>query len=192
MISVQPAGAIATRTAWRIDPAPSSVRLSVRHLMISRIRGQFHDLEGTVRLDQVVFRQSSVVVAIGAGSIDTGVPERDLRLRSVDFLDVAEFPRIAFLSRRIEGTPGRFRIVGDLTLHGVRRLVTLEASCEGRTRMPGAGERIGFSATATLDRRDFGLGWSQPLESGDLVVGHEATAQIELEAARIEAWGQQP
>jgi polyisoprenoid-binding protein YceI len=184
--TMQPAVTGPTRTGWRIDPAHSTVQFSVRHLMISRIRGRFHEIEGSVQLDEVVFQRSSVEVGIGAGSIDTGLPERDLHLRSVDFLDAPEFPRIAFWSRRIEGTPERFRIVGDLTLHGVKRQVTLDAVFEGRSQMPGAGERIGFSATTTLDRRDFGLTWNQALESGGVLVGHEVAVQIELEATRKE------
>lgn len=173
-----------TTTTWQIDPAHSNVEFAVKHLMISTVRGRFADVTGTVTTNGTP-EGSHIEVRIAAGSIDTRQAQRDQHLVSADFLDVANFPEITFVSTKI--TPkgdDEFSIVGDLTIRGVTRPVTLEATSEGRGMDPWGGERAGFSATGKFDRRDFGLTYNQALEAGGVVVGNDLKLTIDVELTR--------
>jgi polyisoprenoid-binding protein YceI len=172
----------ATRT-WAIDPAHSEAQFTVRHMMFAKVRGHFAKVSGTIELDQNDVSRSSVDVTIDPASIDTREPQRDAHLRSADFLDVEKFPSITFKSRSVtpHGT-GRLTIVGDLTIHGVTREATLDATEGGRGKDPWGNERIGFAATTRIDRRDFGLHWNQALETGGWLVGHDVDIDLEVEA----------
>jgi polyisoprenoid-binding protein YceI len=152
---------------YTIDPAHSVAEFAVKHLMISTVKGAFRDLEGVIHIDQVEPQRSSVDATICTDSIDTGVEMRDDHLRSDDFLDVERFPTITFRSTSVERSQdGRWRIAGELTLRGVSRLLVLDTAFEGRVRDPWGRERIGFTATTSLNRRDFGLTYSDALEAG--------------------------
>ena len=184
MTAVSGASARATPTTWQIDPAHTHVEFSVKHLMIAKVKGRFGTLSGTIHR-AADLAASSVEVDIDAASIDTREPQRDNHLRSADFLHAEQFPTLTFRSRRIlPGTGGTFRIVGDLTIRGVTREVTLEASDEGRAGDPWGNERAAFSATTTIDRRDYGLTWNQALEAGGVMVGHEVRITLEVEAVK--------
>jgi polyisoprenoid-binding protein YceI len=179
--AVQP---VSTPTTWQIDAAHTQVEFAVRHLMISTVRGRFGDVAGTLTVPDGDFGKASVVATIGAASIDTREPQRDAHLRSADFFDVEAFPSITFTSRRVERDPrdgDRLLLVGDLTLHGVTREVTLAVTVEGRGRDPWGGERTGFSATGRISRKDFGLVWNQLLETGGVAVGDEVKISIDAE-----------
>lgn len=174
----------AAGTAWQIDPAHTHVEFSVKHLMIARVKGRFAGVSGTVELAPGL-AGSTVDVAIDAASIDTRDAKRDAHLRSADFFDVERFPELTFRSRRVIPTGmGEFSIVGDLTIRGVTREVTLEVADEGRNTDPWGGERAGFSATTEIDRRDFGLTWNQALETGGVLVGNEVRIALEVELVR--------
>ncbi len=176
-----------TVTQWRVDHAHSTVEFAVKHMMITTVRGRFHDLDGTVRLDETAPSASSVEVSIKAATIDTGVADRDAHLRSPDFLDVERYPEITFRSTRVDPQgKGRLRITGDLTIHGVARPVVLDATEEGRGKDPWGGERVGFSATTSIDRRDFGLVWNQTLEQGGWLVGHEIKINLDMQLVRLD------
>jgi len=172
----------AVRT-WTIDPTHATVEFAVRHLMISTVKGRFSDVSGVITTDESDPALTSLDVTIAAGSLDTRQADRDTHLRSADFLDVERFPTIRFEGRRLDGDLGTsFRVVGDLTIHGVTREVTLAVTSEGRGRDPfGPGERAGFSATTTIDRRDFGLTWNMALEAGGVAVGHDIKISIDVE-----------
>ena len=173
-----------TSTTWQLDPAHSHVEFSVKHLMIARVKGRFADVTGTVELGADP-AASTVDVVIDAASIDTREAKRDAHLRSADFFDVERFPTIAFRSREVRPTGGgEFSVVGDLTIRDVTREVTLEATEEGRGTDPWGGERAGFSATAQIDRRDFGLTWNQALEAGGVLVGNEIRIALEVELVK--------
>lgn len=178
-------------TTWKIDPAHSSIGFSARHMMITRVRGRFTDVEGEIRTDADDPASSSVEVDIDAASIDTNVEDRDAHLRSQDFLDVETHPRITFRSTRVEGAtdePGSdFRVVGDLTIAGTTREVTLDATFEGEGQDPWGGTRAAFSATTKIDRRDFGLTWNQALEAGGVLVGHDVTIDLQVQAVKEQA-----
>jgi polyisoprenoid-binding protein YceI len=169
---------------WDIDVGHSAIHFWVRHMVISKVHGRFARWSGTVDLDPQDLARSSVQVRIEAASIDTQVADRDAHLRSADFLDAAKHPEIAFVSRRVEGGAGGLRITGDLTLHGVTREVTLDAEFAGTGKDPWGNERAGFSARATLDRRDYGLVWNAALETGGVLVGEKVEISIELEAVK--------
>ena len=173
-------------STWELDPAHTQVEFAVRHLMISTVKGHFADVQGVVRVDEASSGAVEVDVTIGVASIDTRQDERDAHLRSADFLDAARFPAITFRGRRIEGIPaqGDFRLVGDLTIRGITREVTLHVWQEGRVTDPSGNERAGFRARTKIDRTDFGLTWNQALEAGGVVVGNEVRISVEVELVR--------
>jgi polyisoprenoid-binding protein YceI len=178
----------ASPTTWTIDRTHSAVGFAVRHMVMAKVRGRFTQWDGTIHIDEAAPERSSVEVEIAADSIDTGMADRDAHLRSADFFDVAAFPAITFKSRRIEREPDeRFRVVGDLTVHGVTREVVLQAEDHGRGTDPWGGQRAGFSAKTTIDRRDFGLKWNQLLETGGVLVGEKVEIELEVQAVRATA-----
>ena len=177
-----PAG---TLTTWSIDPAHSHVEFAVKHLMIATVKGRFGVVRGTVHSDEVDPAKGRVEIEIDADSIDAREPQRDAHLRSADFFDVEKFPKITFRSTRLADVSGdRFKLTGDLTIHGVTREVTLDVTSEGRGKDPWGGERAGFSATTKLKRSEFGLTWNQVLETGGFVVGDEIRVSLDVELVK--------
>lgn len=171
--------------SYAIDPAHSSVHFSVRHLMVSNVRGEFTKLSGTVKFDSERPENSTVEATIDANSISTRDPQRDAHLKSADFLDVEKFPTIVFRSRKIEQHSGGAKVTGDLTVHGVTREIALDV--EGPTpeiKDPWGKLRFGASATAKLNRKDFGLTWNAALETGGVMVGDELKITIDVEVVR--------
>jgi polyisoprenoid-binding protein YceI len=179
-------GASARGTSWRIDPAHSHVEFSVRHLMISTVKGAFGDVRGTVWIDDSDATTALVDITIQVDSIDTRQEQRDAHLRSADFFDVARFPTITFRSRTVEGNheESEFRLVGDLTIRDVTREIVLAVSSEGSLIDPWGAERAGFSAQGKIDRTDFGLTWNQALEAGGVLVGNDIKISVEVELLR--------
>jgi polyisoprenoid-binding protein YceI len=177
-----------TATTWNIDPAHSQVEFVVKHMMITKVRGRFADVSGTLRLDESDLSNSLVEVDIGAASIDTRQEDRDKHLRSGDFLDAETHPKLTFRSKRVEGAAledgSEFRVVGDLTIRGTTREVALDAVFEGSGRDPWGGDRLAFSGSTEIDRREFGLEWNQKLETGGVLVGHDVKIQLEVQAVR--------
>jgi polyisoprenoid-binding protein YceI len=172
--------AVQTKT-YVIDSKHSSVDFTVRHLVISRIRGQFRVLSGKLEL-----ADSAIPVAVSAeiasASIDTREEQRDGHLRSADFLNAEAFPTITFASTKVEPKSATaFTVTGDLTLRGVTRSVALEAEVEGRTIDPWGNDRVGYSAKTHISRKDYGLEWNQLLESGGAIVGDKIDITLELE-----------
>jgi polyisoprenoid-binding protein YceI len=178
--------ASAQAVTWTIDPEHSAAQFSVRHMVISNVRGEFDGPTGTVTFDPKDPSASRIEATIDAKTINTRNPARDKDLRSDLFFDVAKYPRIAFKSKRVEAAgAGRFTVVGDLTMHGATREVTLKV--EGPTPEITdiwGNRRIGASATAVLDRRDFGLLYNRVLEGGGAVVGNEVTITLDMEFTR--------
>jgi len=174
---------------WTIDPNHTLVEFTVRHMMITTVRGRFHGVTGSVHLDDENPARSSVEVSIPAASIETGSNDRDNHLRSADFLEVERHPYLRFRSLRIEGDfrkPGdRFVIVGELTIRGTTREVALQTTYEGGGVDPWGVSKRSFSATLRIDRRDYGLTWNRALETGGLFVGNDVdiALEVQLEAA---------
>lgn len=174
-------------TTYQIDSSHSEVGFSVKHLMISTVRGRFSGVRGTITIDEQDTSRSSVDVEIDAATIDTREEKRDAHLRSPDFFDVEKYPTIKFRSRRIEPLGGnRIRVTGDLTIRDVTKEVVLEGADEGRGRDPWGGERAGFSATGTIDRREFGLTWNQALETGGVLVSNDIKLSVEAQAVKAQ------
>jgi polyisoprenoid-binding protein YceI len=170
-------------TQWQIDPAHSAAHFSVRHLMISNVRGEFTKISGSALMDPADLSNSSVEVTIQAASLSTREPQRDEHLRSADFFDVAKYPALTFRSKRIESLGAEyFKLVGDLTIHGVTKEVTLDI--EGPTpaiKDPWGNVRAGVTGSTKINRKDFGLVWNALTETGGLVVGDEVKITIEAE-----------
>lgn len=175
-------------TTWTIDPSHSLVEFTARHMMITRVKGRFSGVSGTVVTNEADPSKSSVNVEIDAASIDTREEKRDGHLRSGDFLDVENFPHLTFRSTRIEGNPksagDSFTLVGDLTIRGTTREVTLDATFDGSGTDPWGGTRASFSAETKIDRREFGLTWNQALETGGVLVGNEVKISLEVQAVK--------
>lgn len=168
---------------WQIDPAHSAAHFSVRHLMISNVRGEFSKLSGNVITDPADLTKSTVEVNLETTSINTREPQRDEHLRSADFFDVANHPAITFRSKRIAAAgPDHFKVTGDLTIRGVAKEVTFDV--EGPTpaiKDPWGNVRAGVTATAKINRKDFGLTWNALVEGGGVMVGDEVSITIEAE-----------
>ncbi len=166
---------------WQIDAAHSGVEFAVTHLMISKVRGRFSDISGTVVTDGTP-EGSRIKVEIGAASINTHDDGRDTHLRSADFFDVEKYPKILFVSTAIKPKgDGEFRITGDVTIRGVTRPVEMDVTREGTGRDPWGSDRAGFSATLRVDRRDFGLTWNQVLEAGGVMVSNDVKLTVDVE-----------
>ncbi len=190
MVVLLPAAPIfAHATEYEIDPAHTSVEFSVRHMMISNVRGEFTKTAGTITINGEDPGSLKIEATIDAASVATRVDRRDAHLKSPDFLDVGKYPTITFKSKKVEpaGT-GKWKLTGDLTIHGVTKEVVLDVT--GPTREitdPMGNKRVGASATTTISRKDFGLTWNKALEAGGVLVGDDVAIQIDVEAVRKNA-----
>lgn len=168
---------------WQIDPAHSAAHFSVRHMMISNVRGEFSKLSGHAVIDPTDLTKSTVEVSLETTSISTREPQRDEHLRSADFLDVANHPMMTFRSKRI--TPGdsnHYKLTGDLTLRGVTKEVSFDVEPPTpAVKDPWGNVRTGITATAKINRKDFGLVWNALVEGGGFMVGDEVSITIEAE-----------
>lgn len=175
-------------STWVIDPAHSRVEFTARHMMITKVRGRFSAVSGELQLDEADPSRSLVEVEIDAASIDTRQEDRDAHLRSADFLAAEAHPKLTFRSTGVEGLrvePGvKFRVVGDLTIRDVPKEVTLTAEYGGTGPDPWGGERVAFSGSTKIDRREYGLEWNQMLETGGVLVGNEVTIDLEIQAVK--------
>ena len=174
-------------TQWQIDPAHSAAHFSVRHLMISNVRGEFGKVAGSVEIDPSDPTKSTVEVTVDVSSINTREPQRDEHLRSADFLDVANHPTITFRSKKITPSgPDHFKMTGDLTIRGVTREVTFDVDGPGpAVKDPWGNVRTGVSATAKINRKDFGLVWNALTEAGGVVVGDEVSITFDAELIQV-------
>ena len=174
---------------YEIDPAHSSLQFSVRHLMLSNVRGAFSGVHGTLNYDPANPPASTVEASVDVNTVNTNDPQRDGHLKTADFFDAAHFPTITFRSTRVDKKgEGEFQVTGDLTIHGVTKPVVLnveEVSEEGKD--PWGNTRIGASAKTKIKRSDFGLTWNAALEAGGVVVGDDVKLDFELEFIKAQA-----
>jgi polyisoprenoid-binding protein YceI len=170
-------------TTWKIDPVHSAVEFKVRHMMISNVKGQFSAITGSLTLDPNDVTKSRIEASADAASINTRDSQRDGHLKSPDFFDVEKYPNLTFASTRVRReAEGQLKVIGNLTIHGITREVTFDV--DGPTpphKDPWGNARIGVSAAAKINRKDFGLHWNAPLEAGGLLVGEEVSITLELE-----------
>src|SRR5512136_723542 len=180
------ANGFAQPSHWEIDPAHSNASFTVRHMMVSNVRGEFTKLAGGLEVVGDDPTTAKVNVTIDAGSLNTREPKRDAHLRSADFFDVARFPTITFTSKKVERPgDGRLKLVGDLTIHGVTREVALDV--EELTPMVkdmNGNFRVGAHATTRVNRKEFGLLWNVALEGGGVLVGDEVNITIDVELVK--------
>ena len=176
------------KTTWNIDASHSGIHFTVRHMVVSKVRGRFANYTGAITLDEGDVTASSVDVTIDAASIDTGVADRDKHLRSGDFFDVEKFPALRFKSNRVEKLgDDKLRVHGELAIRDVVRQVVLDAELGGRAKDPWGNERVGFTAKTSIDRKDYGLNWNQVLEAGGILVGDKIEIDLDVEAIRAAA-----
>ena len=169
---------------WVIDPTHSTVQLIARHMMISKVRGQFREFSGTITIAEVL-EESFVDVVIMAASIDTGDEERDRHLRSPEFLDVERFPEIRYRSTTVQASEDdHWTVTGELTIRDVTRPVTLDVEFCGGAVDPWSNTRAGFLATGEINREDFHISWNQALETGGFLVGKGIKIELDVEAVR--------
>ena len=167
---------------YAIDPAHTSVEFIGRHLMITKVRGRFPEVSGTITIDDEPER-SHVEVELQVASLDTGNSDRDGQLRSPDFFNADEYPAITFRSTEVEaGTSGTWALTSDLTVRDVTRPITLEVDFDGANVSPIGDERIAFSAAAEVDREDWGLTWNMALETGGVLVGKKVRIELNVQA----------
>lgn len=176
---------------WQMDPDHSSFQFKIRHLTVSNVKGDFSKSRGVVMIDDQDITHLKVEVFIDAASVNTGHAQRDEHLRGPDFFEVNKYPTITFVSKKVIKTePNRLKVVGDLTIHGVTREIAVDV--EGPTpevKDPWGNFRRGATATAKINRRDFGLTWNKVLDSGGLVVGDEVNIYVEVELVRKSSMG---
>ena len=170
---------------YDIDPAHSSVSFKIKHLSISTVMGRFDKFSGTVDLDPNNLKAIKTSAAIETASVDTDDTKRDDHLRGPDFFDAAKFPQMTFVSKEAkENGKNKLAIAGDLTLHGVTRPVVLDAEFSGAVKDPWGGERAAFTASTTINRKDFGMTFNKTLDTGGLMVGDEVRIEIAIEAVK--------
>ena len=172
-----------TVTTWKLDPAHSVAEFKVKHMMISNVKGTFTGLSGVLRLNEEDRTQSIVEVSIDVATIKTGDDQRDGHLKGADFFEVEKYPAMTFKSTNIDSTGGAdYEVTGDFTLHGVTKPVTFSVEDVSEpSKDPWGNHRIGLSATAKINRRDFGLVWNSALETGGILVGEDVTITLEVQ-----------
>jgi polyisoprenoid-binding protein YceI len=170
-------------STWNIDPVHSVAEFKVKHMMISHVKGQFTVVKGVLALDEADLTNSRIEASVDAASIHTRDEQRDAHLKSADFFDVEKFPTLSFKSTKVTRVAdGDLAVAGDLTIHGVTRNVVF--TVEGPTapgKDPWGNTRIGLSATTKINRKDFGLTWNSPLETGGILVGDEVTITLDVQ-----------
>lgn len=174
---------VASASTWTIDPDHSNIGFKVKHLMVSNVKGNFDKHTGVVELNDKDITKSKVEVVIDTASINTNVQKRDEHLRSADFFDVAKYPTMTFVSKKItKAGKDRLKVTGDLTLHGVTKQVVLDVEPISReSKDPWGNIRRGTTANTKINRKDFGLVWNAALETGGVTVGDEITITLEIE-----------
>ncbi|MFD9376435.1 YceI family protein [Streptomyces sp. NPDC059999] len=168
-----------------LDPAHTRIGFVARHAMVTKVRGAFHQFEGTARLDGADPTRSTAQVVIKAESIDTGVEQRDQHLRTNDFLDVPNFPDITFRSTSVEPVSDtEYRVTGDLTVKDTTRPVTIDFEYAGSAVDPFGNRRVGLEGSVTISRKDFGVTWNAALEGGGVLVGDKVVLEFDISAIK--------
>jgi polyisoprenoid-binding protein YceI len=183
---VEQAAAVGT-TTWAIDAGHTTVGFSGKHMMFTTVRGRFRDVQGTIVYDEANPANSRVEATIDAGSLDSGVEQRDGHLKGADFFQVEEHPTITFRSTSVEPRGGdRAKVTGDLTIRGVTRPIVLDVELGGRGKNPWGKDVIGFEGRTTINRKDWGLTWNVGLETGGFLVSEDINLELDVQAVKAE------
>jgi polyisoprenoid-binding protein YceI len=175
---------LATAATYQVDPVHSQVEFTVDHLVVFKVNGSFNEYQGEIEADSANKSLTSVKAEIKVASIDTREPKRDGHLLSADFFDAEDHPLMTFVSKRVEGSGDDIKVVGDLTIRGTTKEVSLKGSFRGENTDPWGNVRAGFSASTTINRHDYGLSWNKALETGGFVVGDDVTIHLEVQGVR--------
>ncbi len=171
-----------TQSPWQIDATHSAVEFAVKHLMISTVKGRFAKFDAEIEGDATDLSQTKITVEIDVASLDTHEGDRDAHLRSPDFFDVENHPKMTFVSQQIKSVGAdEYDVEGDLTIRGVTKRVTLRAKQEGRGKDPWGGERVAYTLQGSVSRKEYGLTWNVALETGGVLVGDEVKISIEAQ-----------
>ncbi len=183
LAAVMSVSANAGPSTWQIDPKHSAAQFGVTHLMLSTVRGEFHNLSGTIVLEDKDISKSSVEVTIDATTLDTREPARDKDVKSANFLDVEKFPTFTFKSTKVEQAgAGKLKVTGDLTIHGVTKSVVLDVDGpKPAIKDPWGLQRSAVSATTKINRKDFGVNWNKTMDNGGAIVGDELIITLDVE-----------
>tara|TARA_R110001606_G_scaffold113829_1_gene241108 strand:+ start:606 stop:1148 length:543 start_codon:yes stop_codon:yes gene_type:complete len=168
-----------TTTKWVIDPTHSELTFKVKHLMISNVKGEFKTFQANI--DGEDFTKSTISAIIDASSLSTNNNDRDTHLKSPDFFEIEKYPEITFISTSIKKVDDEFKLVGDLTIKGITKEITLDTEFGGFMKDPYGNEKSGFSINGKLNRKDFGLNWNAALEAGGVMVGNEIKINAEVQ-----------
>ena len=172
-------------STWTVDPVHSVAEFSVKHMMVSTVKGRFRIMEGAITLDEANPANSSVTASVDVASIDTGLEQRDAHLRSDDFFNAERFPRITFRSSRVEQVDGdEWKVTGDLTTRDVTREVTFDVEYEGQITDAYGKQRAAFRAETAINRKDFGVNWNGVIESGGVIVSDRVRITLHIAAVR--------
>ncbi|MDF0728526.1 YceI family protein [Cytobacillus sp. S13-E01] len=176
-----------TKTKWAVDTAHSSVDFSIKHMMISNVKGAFNAFDASIEADPTDLTTADIIFNVDLSSIDTRNTDRDNHLRSADFFDVETKPTMTFTSTSIEKKDDdEYSVTGNLTLNGVTKSETFVATFEGQGKDPWGNEKVGFSAVGTLKRSDYGLTWNAALETGGVLVGDKVKVSLQIQASKAE------
>lgn len=171
------------KSQWTVDPTHSSIDFSVKHMMIAKVKGSFHEFEANIVADAHDLTSAEIELSIDLNSVDTRNKDRDAHLRSADFFDTEQFSKLTFKATAITKTDdGEYAVTGDVNLHGVTRSEKFAVTFEGAGKDPWGNEKVGFSAVGSLKRSDFGLTYNAALETGGVLIGDEVKISIEIEA----------
>ena len=172
---------------WQIDNSHTGIFFTARHMMVAKVRGQFKEFDGTIDFDPDTLTNTAVNVDIKINSVDTGETQRDDHLRSADFFDVENYPVMNFTSKRVElDDDYNGRLIGELTIKDISQEVTLDVEYTGLTKNPWGQEMAGFSASTTINRKDWNLNWNVALEAGGWLVGDKIKIEIDLELVKVQ------
>jgi polyisoprenoid-binding protein YceI len=173
-----------SKAKWSVDPTHSSIEFSVKHMMIAKVKGTFHNFEAQIEADPYDLTTASIRFEIDLGSIDTRNGDRDAHLRSADFFDVENHPKMIFEATQIERIgEGEYNVTGELSLHGVTRSESFTIAFEGAGKDPWGNDKVGFSGQGSIKRSDYGLTYNAALETGGVLIGDEVKISLEIEAA---------
>ena len=168
---------------WVIDPDHSVAAFSIRHMTVAFVHGQMNDVSGIIHFDPDIVDSMDIEFEIGASSILTGIGKRNDHLKSADFFDLENFPKISFKSNKVtKAGLNKYAVSGDLAIHGVTKAITLDVEFVGPVKSPFGETTIGLTGKTVLNREDFGMSWNEPLESGGFMVGKEVKISVNLEA----------
>lgn len=179
-----PAGAGAEMARWDLDPDHSIIEFRVAHMVVSKTAGKFMDYTGVVEMDADAHQFKTIEASINTASVNTNHEKRDAHLRNADFFDVEKYPTMTYKMKSYKKTGDGYTALGDLTLHGVTKEITLVGSFNGVTKDPWGNTRAGFTAEGKVNRKDFGMVWNKALDTGGVVVGDEVQIRLDIECIK--------